>query len=203
MKTRFRTDPKMIWIRRELAALYGKEEAKRTVSLAKRHYEEAEMLCRFASKGEKKHLHNTILPTVSFYKALLEIDNEHALEYTNAILLKLCRVGGSLMNGLLKLPGMKSIFLWLLPKMAVKNFGRDCGFDYESFHADKNGLQMDMTACPYCRFAELLGCSELIPTFCESDFATYGNLRGVRFTRSQTLGTGGTKCDFRFRKKSK
>ena len=39
---------------------------------------------------------------------------------------------------------------------------------------------------------------ELAPLFCESDFATYGNLPGIAFQRTETLGTGGCKCDFRF-----
>ena len=59
-------------------------------------------------------------------------------------------------------------------------------------------LKMDMTACPYCRFATLFGCPELTPVFCESDFATYGDLPGIRFLRTQTLGTGGDRCDFQF-----
>ena len=50
---------------------------------------------------------------------------------------------------------------------------------------------MDMTACPYCRYAKKLNCPELMPIFCDSDFATYGNLPGIRFERTQTIGTGG------------
>lgn len=57
---------------------------------------------------------------------------------------------------------------------------------------------MDITTCPYCRYAKSLGCPELMSVFCDSDFATYGNLPGIKFKRSQTLGTGGSYCDFRF-----
>ena len=32
----------------------------------------------------------------------------------------------------------------------------------------------------------------------ESDFATYGNLSGIVFERTQTIGTGGNLCDFKF-----
>lgn len=34
--------------------------------------------------------------------------------------------------------------------------------------------------------------------FCDSDFATYGNLPGIKFERTQTLGSGGQCCDFKF-----
>ena len=37
--------------------------------------------------------------------------------------------------------------------------------------------------------------------FCECDNYTYGDLKKVGFARTQTLGTGGEKCDFRFYKK--
>ena len=103
-----------------------------------------------------------------------------------------------MLSVLLRIPGMKSLFMRLLPKMALSMFGRECGFDYTGYHADKTRLAMDMTRCPYCKYAKLLGVEALMPTFCESDFATYGNLPGVRFSRTATLGTAGDKCDFRF-----
>lgn len=50
----------------------------------------------------------------------------------------------------------------VLPKMAAKLFGRECGFDYTNFSADKTCLQMDMTACPYLKYAELFQVEELM-----------------------------------------
>lgn len=58
--------------------------------------------------------------------------------------------------------------------------------------------KMDMIVCPYIKYANLFHVTELIPVFCESDFATYGNLSGIIFERNETLGTGGSKCDFKF-----
>lgn len=144
------------------------------------------------------HLENTILPTVSFYKALLEIDNENALRNTTAILIGLCEKGGIALNYILKFPGMKVVFMKFLSKIATKMFGRECGFVYTNFQADGKSLQMDMTMCPYLKYANIFKVTELAPLFCESDFATYGNLSGITFTRTETLGTGGQKCDFRF-----
>ncbi|MBQ8603343.1 MAG: L-2-amino-thiazoline-4-carboxylic acid hydrolase [Oscillospiraceae bacterium] len=34
--------------------------------------------------------------------------------------------------------------------------------------------------------------------FCDSDIYCYGNLPGIKFERTQTLGTGGSCCDFSF-----
>ena len=59
---------------------------------------------------------------------------------------------------------------------------------------------MDITACPYCRYFSELGCPELTKIYCENDDRTYGNLPGVKFDRTGTLGKGAERCDFHIRK---
>ena len=197
-KTRLTTNPKFRLIRKELVKLYGEDTTKQITARAERHYADCELLCRTASRGERRHLDSTILPAVALYKALLEMDPGNALESAHGIMIDLCELAGAAAGRLLMLPGMKSAFMWLLPKVAVSLFGQRCGFQYENYTVGKGLLRMDMTACPYCRYAEKFGCPELMPVFCDSDFATYGKLPGIRFQRTQTLGTGGKCCDFRF-----
>ena len=186
------------FIKKQLVKLYGKEKTDVIVDLAQKHYQECLELCKDASKGEWTHLEDTILPTTAVYKALLEVDNENALTNTNDIIINLCETGGSILNNILKVPGMPSVFMKVLPKMAVKLFGRECGFDYINFEANKNRMQMDMTMCPYVKYAKRFQVEELMPVFCNSDFATYGSLEKITFRRTETLGTGGSKCDFNF-----
>ena len=126
---------KLGFIKKQLVKLYGKEKTDVIVDLAQKHYQECTVLCKDASKGERTHLEDTILPTTAVYKALLEVDNENALKYTNDIIINLCEMGGSILNKILKVPGMPSVFMKVLPKMAVKLFGRECGFDYINFEA--------------------------------------------------------------------
>lgn len=185
-------------LHRELAKLYGEDTTSRILVLAEGHYADCAGLCADAPKGEWTHLNNTILPTVSIYKALLEIDPEQALPSAHTVMMHVCEIGEAALRGMLKLPGMKAAFLWLLPKLANKMFGPSCGFRFENYQVSKRALKMDMTACPYCRYAKRFGCPELMPVFCDSDFATYGSLPGIQFRRTQTLGTGGECCDFRF-----
>ncbi|MBP3542687.1 MAG: L-2-amino-thiazoline-4-carboxylic acid hydrolase [Lachnospiraceae bacterium] len=189
---------KLRYIRKQLIKLYGKEKTDIILKLAQKHYEECLVLCKDASKGEFMHLENTILPTTAFYKALLEGDNENALKNTNAIIISLCEKGRNVLNVVLKFPGMQSAFMRLMPKMATKMFGKECGFDYRNFEANKSILQMDMTMCPYVKYAKRFQVDELTAVFCESDFAAYGNLSNISFRRTETLGTGGSKCDFKF-----
>ena len=189
---------KLRFIRKQLIKLYEKEKADMIVKLAQEHYQECLALCEDASKGEFTHLENTILPTTAFYKALLEVDSENALKNTNDIIINLCEKGGNILNVALKFPGMSSAFMKLMPKMATKMFGKECGFEYINFKANKKILQMDMTMCPYVKYAKRFNVDELTTVFCESDFATYGNLSKIAFRRTETLGTGGSKCDFKF-----
>lgn len=200
-KSELTKNRKFRFIRRELGKLYGEAGVDRIIDLARQHYADGLAACRDATEGEWQHLEGTILPTVSFYKALLQVDGEHALENVHAIMMRLCEMGGAAVGTVMKLPGMKSLFMWVLPRMANKMFGPSCGFQFENYKACRNMLKMDMTACPYCRYALRLDCPELMRVFCDSDFATYGNLPGIEFVRTQTLGTGGSRCDFQFIRK--
>lgn len=189
-KTRFITG--------QLIKIYGKEKTETIVALAQKHYQECLSLCGDASKGEFMHLEDTILPTTAFYKALLELDSENALKNTNDIIIDLCKKAGKILNTVLKCPGMGFVFMKLLPKLAIKLFGKECGFDYQYFEANNQMLEMHMTKCPYVKYAERFHVPELTPVFCESDFATYGCLSRISFQRTETLGTGGSICDFKF-----
>lgn len=197
-KSKLTANRKFPFIRKALIRRYGEATTTQITTLAERHYETCENLCGQATNGEWQHLEGTILPTVAIYKALREIDPENALPAAHAIMMELCQMGGAIVGRVMKLPGMQALFMWVLPKMADKMFGEACGFRFENYEAGKRLLKMDMTACPYCRYAQKLGCPELMEVFCDSDFATYGNLPGIRFERTQTLGTGGCCCDFKF-----
>ena len=194
----FRKNPKYPLIRRELARRYDKATLGRILDAAEARYSALAAQCKDATPGEWTHLNNTILPTAAVYLALLEVDAPNALAVTHESVFSLCRMGNRMMRLILRIPGMKGLFMRLLPKMAMSLFGRECGFDFTDYHADKTLLTMNVTCCPYCKFARLLNCEALMPTFCESDFATYGDLPGIRFERTSTLGTGGAVCDFRF-----
>ncbi len=189
---------KLGFIKKQLVKLYGEDTTDVIVELAQKHYQECKALCKDASKGEWTHLEDTILPTAAVYKALLEVDKENALSNTNDIIINLCEKAGNILNTMLKVPGMTTFFMKVLPKMAVKLFGRECGFDYINFEASSDMMQMDMTMCPYVKYAKRFQVDELMPVFCNSDFATYGSLDKITFRRTETLGTGGSKCDFKF-----
>ena len=67
----------------------------------------------------------------------------------------------------------------------------------------KQETHFDILECPYCKYVKELGCPELGPGFCKSDEYSDGNLKDFTFERTQTLATGGEKCDFCMRRKSR
>ena len=101
---------------------------------------------------------------------------------------------------LMKLPGMKSLFVSVWDPMTKKMFGSDCGFKNVFYPKKKGEYRMDVVVCPYNRYFTELGCPELTKIFCANDERCYGNLPGLEFKRTGTIGTGSDRCDFYLRK---
>ena len=104
-------------------------------------------------------------------------------------------------NHSLKNPLMKRIFLRVMKKMAAFVFGEKAGFKFKWVSFSNNEAKFDILDCPYCLYMSELGCPELTKIFCDSDVYAYGNLKDFVFERTQTLGTGGNKCDFCIRRR--
>jgi len=137
------------FIRRALKKRYDKAALADVLRRAESHYAALAAKCADATPGEWTHLNNTILPTAAVYTALLETDPANALAVTHEALISLCRMGNRMMQIILRIPGMKGLFMRMLPDMATSLFGRECGFDYTNFSADEKHLAMDTTLCPY------------------------------------------------------
>jgi hypothetical protein len=76
-------------------------------------------------------------------------------------------------------------------------FGKAAGFDYRPV-PDAPVFAADMTRCPYVDTCARYGCPELAQFSCKADDVTYGSLHPkLVWGRTQTLGTGGSCCDFR------
>ena len=62
------------------------------------------------------------------------------------------------------------------------------------------GKGLDVVSCPYNRYFAELGCPELTKISCGADDHVYGDLPGLKFERTSTIGRGGECCDFCIRK---
>ena len=152
-------------------------------------------------KGVRSHTDTRIFPSAAVYltakeslgeTAAFAVVENAAAELTNRL--------GKKLSAIMRLPGMRSLFIRIWDPMTRRLFGSDNGFENVFYPKKKGEYRMDVLACPYCRYFTELDCPELTRIFCENDERMYGNLPGILFQRTGTLGKGAQRCDFCIRK---
>lgn len=166
----------------------------------------ADILDQYASlpKGVHTHTDSFIFPAAAIYltaKEHIPADKAYSI-IENSAIANTSAMGEKLAK-MMKIPGMSSFFISLWDPISRKMFGESCGFQNVFYPREKGAYRMDIVACPYNRYFTELGCPELTKIFCENDERTYGNLPGLQFIRTSTLGKGGERCDFYLTKKAR
>lgn len=159
----------------------------------------AEILPRYSElpKGVHTHTDNFIFPSAAVYLTVKEaVGKEMAYDIIEKAAVSNTLPMGKKLNRLMKIPGMTGLFIKVWDPLTRKMFGADNGFKNVFYPKKKGEFRMDITACPYCRYFGELGCPELTKIYCENDDRVYGNLPGLKFERTGTLGKGAECCDF-------
>lgn len=162
-----------------------------------------EYLVRYRSlpKGVRTHTDKRILPAAAVYLTLKEVTGqEKAYGIIENAAVSGCAEIEKKLKALMKLSGMRSLFVRIWDPMTKNLFGPGNGFGNVFYPKKKNEFRMDIVACPYCRYLTELGCPELTRIFCDNDERIYGHLPGLKFERTGTLGKGADRCDFSIRK---
>ena len=158
---------------------------------------------RYSNLPEGLHLHTDmrIFPSAAIYLATKEcIGQKAAYGIIEDAAVELTVKYGKKLAGLMRLPGMRALFIRIWDPMTRRIFGPNNGFKNTFYPKAKDEYRMDILACPYFRYFTELGCPELTRIFCENDERMYGNLPGLMFERKGTLGKGADRCDFCIRK---
>lgn len=161
------------------------------------------MLKQYANipKGIHMHTDNYIFPAAAIYLTVKDrVDEKTAYDIIEKAAIRNSSSAGRKIAKLVKLPGMKSLFISIWDPMTRKMFSTDSGFQNVFYPKRKGEYRMDVIACPYNKYFTELGCPELTKIFCANDDRCYGNLPGLEFKRTGTLGTGADRCDFYMRK---
>ena len=152
-------------------------------------------------KGVRFHTDRSIFPASAIYLTLKDsVGNDTAYSIIENAAVSYTEPMGRKLAGLMRVPGMRSLFIHIWGPMTKKLFGSNNGFQNVFYPKKKDEFRMDIIACPYCRYFTELGCPELTKIYCENDDRTYGNLPGLKFERTGTLGKGADRCDFWIRK---
>ncbi len=154
--------------------------------------------------GVRAHTDSYIFPSAAIYLTAKDYMTEQQAYAVieQAAIANTTRYGKMLAH-LMKLPFMRDLFIRMWDPLTKKKFGKDSGFQNRFYPKKKGEYRMDILACPYCRYFTELGCFDLTRIFCENDERGYGNLPGLVFERTGTLGKGAERCDFCIRKASK
>lgn len=148
-------------------------------------------------KGVSAHTDSFIFPAAAIYLAMKEADSEIAYDIMKTKMAEKSDKMGQMIAKCCRLPGFKKFFLSMWDTMSHKMFGETAGFKNVFYPKEKSCFRMDITQCPYHTYLTEAGCPELNILFCENDVHSYGNLPGLKFTRTKTIGAGDELCDFK------
>ncbi len=151
------------------------------------------------SEALKQHTEGMIYAGAAMYRALQEygMSPEEALALTDRIIQDYVQTPANMIRGFLKLPGLYRKIPGIFRSMVQKKYPPEAGFQMTFYPEGKGRAKFDVTACPYHRVCTALGYPELTTVFCNTDDTCYGNMHPkLRWNRTQTIGRGGSHCDF-------
>lgn len=184
--------------RYEMQKIFSESEVKIFWNNAEKTFTELIEKEPSGSDAINRHTHVSIFPAIAVYKAVFEKYPEKAMAVLEKGAASVAQKAGEKYSRILKFPIVKYVFLNIFSKGVKKGFGSDAGFSHEFISHSNKKLEFNVTKCPYQHYCKKYGCSEIVHIFCKNDEYAYGNLPYIRFIRTQTLGTGGKCCDFKF-----
>jgi hypothetical protein len=146
-----------------------------------------------------KHLKQSILPAIAVYDTLLLASwpKEDAFGLIRRSVLDAAKPMAKVFHAAGRLPFFFPLLRKMCPASVRSQFGEP-GWRMEWKRNDKTVIEWDCHSCFYADILNRYGMPELISIFCESDDVVYGNIPGVTWGRTKTIGSGAELCDFRF-----
>lgn len=151
------------------------------------------------SENQMKTLVQTILPRIALYKTLLkdELSEDNVYNYMRKYMIdKVATKKHSSTAKMELVPGFYSIYSKIFLKIM-----KTTDLQVSVQKHGKGYFDVTIKKCLWHTACVENGCAELCRLFCDVDDVTYGGLKKIGFTRTQTLGYGGNCCDFHFFKK--
>lgn len=152
---------------------------------------------RDVEKKVATHTDGFIFPAAAIYLALKKYAPDEAYDIMKTTMKEKSEQSGKSLAKMARIPGFTRFFLSLWPPVSRKMFGEASGFKNVFYPTPKGCFRMDITQCPYHKYLTELGCPELNVLFCDNDVYSYGNIPGLKFTRTKTIGAGDELCDFK------
>jgi hypothetical protein len=192
-----------------LISRYGKSEANKLISESHRYYEE--LIPQLPYIGNRNPMFFFLIsPTryLAIYKSMKK--NSKSLEEIGRLINEICETET---RAVPKLGRRVMEIVWFsgwLRKRAQKrgelSHQRKYPGDFVFNYVDGDGIDfdygIDYLECASCKLYKAHGAEEVLPYVCATDNIV-SQLAGWGLRRTTTLGEGGDKCDFRFKKGGK
>ena len=177
----------------------GPEQGGKLAALTAQRLEVLRSQVHKPSKQQEKVLKNTLLPRIALYQVLQEQGfaqpDAYALLEQNMVE---CCAPPMRKNyeKLDRLPFAFGAFRFGFTRIVASSDLWQADID----NTQKNSFTVTMRKCFWHDTFTEYGCPELCGQACHCDDLTYSDLHHIGYHRTQTLGTGGSCCDFRFEK---
>ena len=187
---------------RELAKTRGTVQAALLAGRVQARYDELyARRPRFHHPALRQHLEEGVLPTLALYQTLREENNdqETALAEIDRIVAAMVEQSGR--RRLVQLMGhLPDPFaaLRIANRLAIKRVYPPEGWRFEWVEDSNQCIAYNARECFYVNVLTAYGAPELTPHLCAVDDLLFGDLPGVSWERTQTLGQGADHCNFRF-----
>lgn len=149
----------------------------------------------------RRHLEASILPGLALYQTLREERDEQ-----EAVMAEIDRLftawaehsdPSKLMRIMRHLPDPFAI-LRIGNRLVLKTSFPPEGWTFEWVEDSDQCIAYDIRECFYLNVLTAYGAPELTAHFCQGDDLVFGNIPGVSWERTKTIGRGDDRCDFRF-----
>jgi hypothetical protein len=156
---------------------------------------------RFHHSALRRHLEEGVLPGLALYQTLREEndDQEAALAEIDRILAAAMERSGrrKLVQIIGRLPDPFAI-LRIANRWAMKRVYPPEGWRFEWVEDSDQCIAYDAHECFYLNVLTAYSAPELLAHLCSVDDLLFGDLPGIAWERTQTLGRGDDRCNFRF-----
>jgi len=189
-------------IQRVLAETRGKVRATLLAARAQARYDELYThRPYFHLPALRWHLESNILPDLALYQTLREENDDQEAALAEMDRFATAQVEdldpGKLMQALGRLPGLFAI-LRTANRLLLKSGFPPEGWRIEWLEDSDHCVAYDIHECFYLNVLTAYGAPELTAHFCQGDDLLYGNIPGISWERTKTLGRGDDRCNFRF-----
>jgi hypothetical protein len=189
--------------RKALAEKRGESEAARLLASAQARYDELYAArARPTRRALRVHMERGILPGLALYQTLLEEsgDRQAAVAEVESLPTSTITILSKLMPLLGRLPDPFAAFRRITAWVVGVGFPAE-GWQIAPVEASNDCIAFDVRRCFYLDVLARYGAPELTRVHCQGDDALFAMLpRSITWERTMTLGRGGDRCDFRWRR---